>query len=178
MSCDNTLETTSIVLWKTAVTASENQIHCLMKHQWQHMEIYPLLIKCPMTRHGKQHPLFFNSKQWQHIENHIHCMVKQQWQHMEVHPLLIKCAMRTHGKLQPLLFDRDQWQNVENYMHCKAKQHWQHMKILPLLFKCPATTRKTTSIVLWKRAVTTNKKSHPLHDETTVTTYRNPSTAN
>ena len=148
MSCDNTLETTLIVLWKTAVTASENQIHCLMKHQWQHME------------------------------NHIHCMVKQQWQHMEVHPLLIKCAMRTDGKLQPLLFERDQWQNVENYIHCKATQHWQHMKIHPLLFKCPATTRKTTSIVLWKRAVTTNKKSHPLHDETTVATYRNPSTAN
>ena len=32
------------------------------------MEIPPLLIKCPMTTNGKQHPLSFDREQWQHME--------------------------------------------------------------------------------------------------------------
>ena len=128
---------------------------------------------------GKPNPLLFERWHWQHVGSHVHFIVKQHWQHIDIHPLLIKCAMSTHGKQDLLSFEREQWQYVENHTHCLVKQQLQHIKIHPLLIKYPVTTqgKQTTSIVLWKRAVTTNEKSHPLHGETAVTTYRNPSTA-
>ena len=76
--CENIWKTKTVVLWKRAV---ENHIHCLLKQQWQPMEVHPLLIKCLMTGQGKQNPLLFDREQWKYVENYIHCMVRQQWQY-------------------------------------------------------------------------------------------------
>ena len=137
MWCDNTWKTTSIVLWKRSVTTcedhihcllnvpwqhKENCIHCLMKWQWQHMEIHPLLIKCDVAIHGKQHPLFFQREQWQHLENCIYCLVNSSDNICkEIHPLLIKCALKTHGKQHPFFVEIEQWQHAENHIHCLVK---------------------------------------------------------
>ena len=125
----------------------ENHIHCLVKQQWQHMEILPLLTKFALTAQEKLHPLMFERKQWQHVENpihclvhyidkmgnhpllferghwqhvenHIHCLVKQQSQQMEIHPVLTKCALKAREKQHLPMFEREQWQHVENPIHC------------------------------------------------------------
>ena len=67
----------------------ENHIHCLVKQQWEHMEIHPLLKNCAVTAQGKLHQLIFKREQWQHAENHIHYFVHYS-DNMENHPLLIK----------------------------------------------------------------------------------------
>ena len=80
----------------------ENHIHCLVKQQWQHMEILPLLTKFALTAQEKLHPLMFERKQWQHVENPIHCLVHYS-DKMENHPLLSARALATCGKPHPLL---------------------------------------------------------------------------
>ena len=124
----------------------ENHIHCLVKQQWQHMEIYPLLTKCALTAQEKLHLLMFEREQWQHVENpihclvhysdkmeshpllfqrgqwhvenHTHCLVEQQWRHMEMRPVPTKCTLKAYEKLHPLMFERELWQHVENPIHC------------------------------------------------------------
>ena len=51
------------LLSETAVTTYEN---------------HPLPIRCDVTTHGKQNPLFLEREQWQLVENHIYYLVKQQ----------------------------------------------------------------------------------------------------
>ena len=80
----------------------ENQIHCLVKQQWQHMEIHPVLTKCALTGQEKLYPLMFEREQWQHVENSIHCLVHFS-DKMKNHPLLFERAVTTCGKPYPLL---------------------------------------------------------------------------
>ena len=41
----------------------ENHIHCLLKQQWQYMEIYRLLTNCALTSQGKLHAHIFEKEQ-------------------------------------------------------------------------------------------------------------------
>ena len=40
-----------------------NYIQCIVKQHCQHIEIHPLLIKCAMVTHGKQHLLLLEREQ-------------------------------------------------------------------------------------------------------------------
>ena len=63
----------------------KNNIHCLVKQQWQHLEIYPFLINFVK----KLNAFLFKRHYRQHVENHIHFYLEASVTiFVEIHPLL------------------------------------------------------------------------------------------
>ena len=132
---------TTIVLWKRAVKHMENQIHCMVKQQWQHMEVHPLLIKSVVRTDGKLKPLFFEREQWQHVENYlscflnksdnisktIHCLLSVRWQHTENK---IHCFLREGSDNMWKTTSNAKWNSNDNIwksIHCLLNVPWQQI---------------------------------------------------
>ena len=130
----------------------KNPIHCLVKEQWQHIEIHPLLAKCALTAQGKLHPLISEREQdsmWK-IRHTTQFITVTRWK-------IIHCLLIVH------------WKHMENQIHWFLREDRQH----PLLSETAVTTYgnpstaywmwcentwKKTSIAAWNRAVTTCDK--------------------
>ena len=78
MCCESTQKTKSTTFWENVVTTCGKPHTLLSETAVTTYENHPLPIKCDVTTHGKQHPLFLEREQWQLVENHIYCLVKQQ----------------------------------------------------------------------------------------------------
>ena len=89
----------------------ENHIYCLVKQQWQHIEIHPLLAKSALTAQGKLHPLISERAQWQHVENQTHYLV-----YYSDKRKTIRCLLSVH------------WKHMENQIHCFLREDWQHVE--------------------------------------------------
>ena len=83
----------------------ENHIHCLVKQQWQHMEIIHCLLNV----------------MWQHMENNIHCSLKVSSDNMwkitstATWNSVYNIWKSIHCLLNVL------WQHMENNIHCSWK---------------------------------------------------------
>ena len=149
----------------------ENHIYCLVKQQWQHIEIHPLLAKSALTAQGKLHPLISERAQWQHVENQTHYLVYYSDKRKTIH-----CLLSVH------------WKHMENQIHCFLREDWQHVETSSTA-KWNSTDNVWKSIhcllnVIWEH--TKNRleigssnmwKTYPLLSETAGVAYGNPSTA-
>ena len=84
----------------------ENDIHCLVKQQWWHMEIHLVPTKCALKAYEKLHPLMFARELWQHVENPMHCLVHNSDNIWNTFHCLLNVL----------------WKHAENQIHCFLRE--------------------------------------------------------